>query len=199
MPSIAHSAAERLERVQRRELAVQALRGADRGAAHLGRDPVVVVEGHDVDHVDARAVGHGVLQDVQPVRLEPARLDRQRVLDLQRPALGVGPVLDQLDGLVAAVDAGRVVERVDLDVHVEPAHVVGRDHLLVRRASWATPLQVGDLGAARGRRCSRRTTARRRRPSRAARRCRRRTRPSPSPSTGRRSRSAGTGPATGPR
>ena len=66
-----------------------------------------------------------------PSALEAVARRGQRVRDRQRPIVRGGPVLDDLDRLVAPVDAVVVGQRVVLDVHVQAADVVGRDHLLV--------------------------------------------------------------------
>jgi hypothetical protein len=138
-----------LGRIQRVQLREQALRRADGGRAHVGGGVVVVVESHDVDHVHAGAPCDPALQHGHAACLQPAGRGRQRVADLQRPHLGVRPGLDQLDRLVAAVDARTPGQRSPLHVHVQAGHVVGGDGgLLCGGDRLRVAAGVADLGAA---------------------------------------------------
>ena len=83
-----------------------------------------------------------------PGVLEAGRPGRDGVDELHRAPTRRRPVLDLLDCLVAAVDAGQVGERVVLDVHVEAGDVVGRHDLLVGgRDLVDIGAAVGDLAA----------------------------------------------------
>src|SRR5437667_394648 len=118
-------------RIEPGELAVQAAQSADRRVAHIGGHAIVVVEDHRVYDVDPDAVGERVLEDGETARLEPAAACRKGVLDLDGPAVRRCPILEELDRLVAAVDAIGLRQRASLDVHVEPAYLVVRDDLLI--------------------------------------------------------------------
>ena len=82
------------------------------------------------------------------VRLETRRLDRQRVLDLQRVAVTGRPCLRHRDRLVPPRDTRRVVQRVELHVHIKPGDVVGVDHrLIVGRDRVDVTAGIGDIRA----------------------------------------------------
>ena len=135
--------------IERLELSVKTICGADRGTAHVRRDPVVVVEDHDVDEVDTNAVRDRVLEHREPAPLEPVRVGRQGVLDLERAACAGGPRLELRDRLVSPVDPVGPGERAALDVHVEAGDVVGGHDALVRVGDAVDALaRVADLGAA---------------------------------------------------
>ena len=139
----------RLLRVKLGELAVDAGRRLRRRGAHV--DPagqVVIVEGHEIDQGHLHPRLDRALQDREGVRLQTGRLDRQRVLDLQRIAVTGGPRLRLRERFVAPVDARRVVQRVEFHVHVEPGDVVGvDDRLVVGRERADGTAGVGDFGA----------------------------------------------------
>src|SRR5256885_513314 len=143
----APEAVGRAVRVQRVQRADQAGRGGLRVPGHLVRLVVVVVERHDVDDVDAHAVPDRVREHVDAGLLQPGGAGGQRVDDVQRAAVPRGPFLDLVDGLVTPVDTAGVGQRVVLDVHVQPGHVVGRDDLDVGgRDLVDVGAAVGDLG-----------------------------------------------------
>ncbi len=137
-----------LGRKERVELCVQALRRGNRRAAHVGGHSVVVIEDHRVDDVDPDAVRHRVLEHRQAARFQATRARRHRVLDLHRATRGGRPVLQDLDGLVAPVDAVGLGERTALDVHVQTRDSVRRDDGFVGGRDRVDVLtRVSDLGS----------------------------------------------------
>src|SRR5205823_2570758 len=113
----------RAVRVQLVQRADQAGGGGLGVLRHLVRLVVVVVEGHDVDDVDPHVVRDRVTQHVDAGVVESGGGGGQRVDDVQRAVVPVGPLLELVDRLVPPVDAAGVGERVVLDVHVEAGDV----------------------------------------------------------------------------
>src|SRR5579863_270474 len=137
-----------LGRVERGQLADRVGGGLLGVGGHLLHGAQVVVERHDVDHADRGAVGDRVLQDRRLLRVEPGGGARHRVGELDAAPVRLRPGLDHRDRLVAPVDAGRVGQRVRLDVQVDTGHVVGGDHLLVDGGDAGdVGATVGDVGA----------------------------------------------------
>ncbi|CAJ9454192.1 Uncharacterised protein [Burkholderia pseudomallei] len=122
------------------ELRVEALRGADRGRAHVdaGR---AVVHRHDVHRVERHVVRERRVQHVQAVLHEARGHRRRRERHVQRLAFGRVVGLQLRDRLEVARDGGRILLRRAFDVEIDVREAVRVDHGLI------CALQRGDARA----------------------------------------------------
>ncbi len=114
------------------KLADQPAGGGLRVIRHLVVLTVVVVEGHDVDHLDPGVMAHRAAKHPETTHAQAICRGGKQVDELDCPMVSGRPPLDEMNRLVPSVDGGVPTERVVLDVEIESGDVVRRDDLLVR-------------------------------------------------------------------